>query len=242
MTARLLATRSLTEASGPSWTTILRSCGAYEAYLRTYRGVPSRAQRRRVPAARPAVPALASCYSVARAERVPARHRAAHRPRRGDRPRAAAARADPQRPRVPADRARSSTTCPRTCTAVQDRDERGERGHPPAVLPDERRAELDRRDDREAPADHALDRLPLRRRGHRVVQRGPDAAGQRRTASWCCTRTSRSQPVVVAPPVHRLLGHAGARVRRAHAAPGADAHGDAASSRCWTAPLARRRR
>ena len=41
MTARLLATRSLTEARGPSWTTILRSCGAYEAYLRTYRGVPS---------------------------------------------------------------------------------------------------------------------------------------------------------------------------------------------------------
>ncbi len=41
MTARLLATSELTEASGPSWTTILRSCGAYEAYLRTYRGVPS---------------------------------------------------------------------------------------------------------------------------------------------------------------------------------------------------------
>ncbi len=41
MTARLLATRSLTEASGPSWTTILRSCGGYESYLRTYRGVPS---------------------------------------------------------------------------------------------------------------------------------------------------------------------------------------------------------
>ena len=41
MTARLLATRTLTEASGPSWTTILRSCGAYEAYLRTYRGMPS---------------------------------------------------------------------------------------------------------------------------------------------------------------------------------------------------------
>ena len=41
MTARLLATRSLTDASGPSWTTILRSCGAYEAYLKTYRGVPS---------------------------------------------------------------------------------------------------------------------------------------------------------------------------------------------------------
>lgn len=41
MTARLLATSELMDASGPSWTTILRSCGAYEAYLRTYRGVPS---------------------------------------------------------------------------------------------------------------------------------------------------------------------------------------------------------
>ena len=41
MTARLLATRALTDASGPAWTTILRSCGAYEAYLRTYRGVSS---------------------------------------------------------------------------------------------------------------------------------------------------------------------------------------------------------
>ena len=41
MTARLLATRSLTEESGPSWTPILRSCGAYEAYVRTYRGMPS---------------------------------------------------------------------------------------------------------------------------------------------------------------------------------------------------------
>jgi len=41
MTARMLATRSLTEATGPSWTTILRSCGAYEAYLRSYRGMPS---------------------------------------------------------------------------------------------------------------------------------------------------------------------------------------------------------
>lgn len=40
MTARMLATRTLTQASGPSWTTILRSCGAYEAYLRTYRGMP----------------------------------------------------------------------------------------------------------------------------------------------------------------------------------------------------------
>ena len=41
MTARLLSTRALIEEGGPSWTTILRSCGAYEAYLRRYRGMPS---------------------------------------------------------------------------------------------------------------------------------------------------------------------------------------------------------
>ena len=81
MTARLLATRSLTEASGPSWTTILRSVGAYEAYLRTYRGVPS---------ARNAAEFLlldrlfprSILFSVTPRRAVPARDRAAHRPRR----------------------------------------------------------------------------------------------------------------------------------------------------------------
>ncbi|MGM1017516.1 MAG: alpha-E domain-containing protein [Actinomycetota bacterium] len=43
MTARLLATRSLTDAGGPSWTTLLRSCGAYEAHLRGHRAVPTAA-------------------------------------------------------------------------------------------------------------------------------------------------------------------------------------------------------
>jgi len=41
MTARLLSTRALMDEGGPSWTTILRSCAAYEAYLRRYRGMPS---------------------------------------------------------------------------------------------------------------------------------------------------------------------------------------------------------
>lgn len=40
MTARLLATRTLTDVSGPSWTAILRSVGAYEAFLHTYKGTP----------------------------------------------------------------------------------------------------------------------------------------------------------------------------------------------------------
>ncbi|GHS89234.1 alpha-E domain-containing protein [Cellulomonas hominis] len=41
MTARLLTTRALAGASGPGWTTLLRSCGAHEAYLRMYRGIAS---------------------------------------------------------------------------------------------------------------------------------------------------------------------------------------------------------
>jgi uncharacterized alpha-E superfamily protein len=42
MTARLLATRALTETAGASWTTILRSCGGYEACLRSRRGLPTK--------------------------------------------------------------------------------------------------------------------------------------------------------------------------------------------------------
>jgi uncharacterized alpha-E superfamily protein len=38
MTARLITTRAAGGSSGPSWTTLLRACGANEAYLRTYRG------------------------------------------------------------------------------------------------------------------------------------------------------------------------------------------------------------
>jgi uncharacterized alpha-E superfamily protein len=41
LTARLLSTRPLTEAGGSSWTTILRSFGAYEAYLHAHRGETS---------------------------------------------------------------------------------------------------------------------------------------------------------------------------------------------------------
>ena len=41
MTARLVATRAVAGSSGPSWTTLLRSCGAYEAFLRAYRGSAS---------------------------------------------------------------------------------------------------------------------------------------------------------------------------------------------------------
>jgi len=38
MTSRLVATASLTTGSSTPWTSTLRACGAYEAFLRTYRG------------------------------------------------------------------------------------------------------------------------------------------------------------------------------------------------------------
>jgi uncharacterized alpha-E superfamily protein len=41
LTARLLSTHALSETGGSSWTTILRSCGAYEAYLHVHRGETS---------------------------------------------------------------------------------------------------------------------------------------------------------------------------------------------------------
>lgn len=41
MTARLVATRAVAGSAGPSWTTLLRSCGAHEAFLRAYRGSAS---------------------------------------------------------------------------------------------------------------------------------------------------------------------------------------------------------
>jgi uncharacterized alpha-E superfamily protein len=40
MTARLVATSTIS-GTVPSWTTLLRSCGAHESYVRTYRGVAS---------------------------------------------------------------------------------------------------------------------------------------------------------------------------------------------------------
>lgn len=39
MTSRLVATAALSEGAGTPWSSTLRACGAYEAFLRTYRGL-----------------------------------------------------------------------------------------------------------------------------------------------------------------------------------------------------------
>ncbi|MBD5787917.1 alpha-E domain-containing protein [Cellulosimicrobium terreum] len=41
MTARLVTTQARLGAAGPGWTTLLRSCGAHESYLRANRGLAS---------------------------------------------------------------------------------------------------------------------------------------------------------------------------------------------------------
>jgi len=41
MTSRLVATAAMSGGIGAPWTTTLRACGAYEAFLRTYRGLES---------------------------------------------------------------------------------------------------------------------------------------------------------------------------------------------------------
>ena len=38
MTARLVAARALAGDAGPSWVTLLQSCGAYQAFLRSAQG------------------------------------------------------------------------------------------------------------------------------------------------------------------------------------------------------------
>jgi uncharacterized alpha-E superfamily protein len=98
----VLATRALTEASGPSWTTILRSCGAYEAYLRTYRGMPSASNAAEFLLLDRLFP-RSVIHSITVAE-LHERDRSGRRPGRALEHRAARARAHPQRPRVPADR------------------------------------------------------------------------------------------------------------------------------------------
>ena len=226
MTARLLATRVADRGERPvAGRRSCARCGAYEAYLRTYRGVPS------ARATRPS-----SCCSTGSSRAhpvlghagraVPARHRAAQRPRRRHRPGAAAARPDPQPSWSTGRSPRSSTTCPRHMDSVQAATSAASRGDPAALLPDQRRARAGWGRTREPPAHPAHDRLPLRRRGHRVVQRGADAAGRAPTASSCCPRTSRSCRSRRAPQLRRLLGHPGLVVRDAHPAQGAVAHRD----------------
>ena len=82
MTSRIISTRVLAGDAAPSWTLVLRSTGAYEPYLRTYRGMVELQPGGGVPAAGPAVPALG--VRRARAGRgVPGRAGAVHGPRRG---------------------------------------------------------------------------------------------------------------------------------------------------------------
>ena len=65
MTVRLLLARVGDSASSPAWVTVLRSAGAHDTYLRTYRGVLDASPRGRIHAAGPAVPAVGDVLAAA---------------------------------------------------------------------------------------------------------------------------------------------------------------------------------
>ena len=198
-------------------------CGAYEAYLRTYRGVPS---------ARNAAEFLLLDRLFPRSILFSVTPRRAVHARASSR--APTASASPTRPSGCSARSaassstgrspRSSTTCPATWTTCSSRRApRPRRSASATSRPTRRRAGWGRT--REPPAHPAHDRLPLRRRGHRVVQRGADAAGRAPTASSCSTRTSRSCRSR-ATTATSTTGAPGSRRSRSSPRTGAVAHRD----------------
>ena len=96
MTARLVATGALPQA-GPPWSTVLQSCGAQQAYLRTNRGLIRDDRVAAFLVLDRAVPALGPLRAVRR--RAPAR---------GDRPGDRSGWAFPTRPAAGSGRIRTS--------------------------------------------------------------------------------------------------------------------------------------
>jgi uncharacterized alpha-E superfamily protein len=86
MIARLAAARALAGASGPSWVTLLQSCGAYQAFLRSARGAVDERRAAEFLLLDPLFPrSLMSALVVAerRLEELAARHGGAERGRAG---------------------------------------------------------------------------------------------------------------------------------------------------------------
>ncbi len=102
MTVRLLLSRVGDSASSPAWVTVLRSAGAHDTYLRTYRGVLDAEPRRRVHVAGPALPALGLLLAEAGRTQPRRTAQAPAQPGRRHRRGAASARPCAQRAGVPA--------------------------------------------------------------------------------------------------------------------------------------------
>lgn len=104
MTVRLLLSRVGDSASSPAWVTLLRSAGAHDTYLRTYRGVLDAGRVVEHHDARPAFPALG--LSLVEAGRTQSRRVDAQsaQPDRGDHRSTAVVRASTQRAGIRATR------------------------------------------------------------------------------------------------------------------------------------------
>ena len=136
MTSRIISTRVLAGDAAPSWTLVLRSTGAYEPYLRTYRGMvnSSRAAEfllldrlfpRSVFAALSRPRRAWPSWSADRARRGPDRRRRRGAPHRRPGPHDAGVHAAPPS---------CSPSCPPGSRAAGD-DPRRRRGRVAAVLP-----------------------------------------------------------------------------------------------------------
>ena len=229
MTVRLLLSRVGDSASSPAWVTVLRSAGAHDTYLRTYRGVLDAGRVVEFMLLDRLFP-RSVFYSLRLAEHsLDELHQPPAQPRRRHRGGAAAAGPGPQRVGVPPARACCWSRCEERLAALQKTCLRRRRGVGAAVLPLRAVGGVDRCGTQRLlvieegeslmwrHARGARDGLRLQVAGHRVVQRGPadPALGLPAERHPQPGRDGPRHPVL---PLRRLLGHRGDGVRPARAA------------------------
>ena len=225
MTARLVATAALSPGPDSAWATTLRACGAYEAFLRTYRGL----ETDREAAEFLLLDRLFPRSVVLRADpgrAVPGQPRgerpAGRVPGRG----AAAARPGPRRARVPLASSDIVTDLPgemerlqRTCAAASDAVTRRYFAGAEAI-------ELAGRGSPMTHAVRASCTPPASRTtaGSRVVQRGPDDAADHAPSQIVVHSRLEVAPTPWAYTYRDYWGTAGHRLRGARPAQRADRH------------------
>ena len=192
MTSRLVATAALSGGIGAPWTTTLRACGAYEAFLRTYRGLETERGAAEFLLLDRLFP-RSVVFALNRAEQCLDNLESGQR---------AGFQNEAQRllGRMRAELEYRSladlmTDLPAQMERLQRDLRPGHRGGHPALLRRLRGAGLagdpGMSRDEHAAADRAHDRLRVRRQGGRVVQPGPADAGDHARSRSSCTAGSR---------------------------------------------------
>ena len=191
MTSRLVATAALT--SGSAWGTSLRACGAYEAFLRTYKGLETERGAAEFLLLDRLFP-RSVVFGLSQAERCLEQLAVRGHPRRLPERGAAAARPDPRRAGVPLAERLRRRAAHRDGTPAAHLRAGDRRDHAGATSPAPRQPSGTAGDasDEHAAADRPHHRLRVRRQGQHVLQRGPPDAADAARARSSCTRASRS--------------------------------------------------